>query len=268
MVQVQAQNATQNATHKAVVKDKAKVKADKKKEVVPLFTRDSYDDKCTRDFERQQCDGLSCGDAGKCRYCLVDADCHTHHYLCSPSKHGSMFDVSMPSCGREQGLNDLCLCYHKQLLPLDYADAEGIIFTFLACTLAALAGIGGGGLLVPLYVLIENFEADMASPLSSAAIMGGSVVGFAVYCTRWHEQFPAIQRPLIDYETTALLLPALLAGTIIGTVFDKVSVMGVASSDVYYCAAPTAVVHYHSDVCSAAHHHLPYRRALTDQRPH
>jgi len=50
---------------------------------------------------------------------------------------------------------------------------------------------------------------------------GGSVVGFAVYCTRWHEQFPAIQRPLIDYETTALLLPALLAGTIIGTVFDK-----------------------------------------------
>ena len=205
-----------------VAKDKAKVAHDKRKQVVPLFTRDSYQDKCTTEFERQQCDGLSCGPQDKCQYCKHNDDCHTRNYMCSLSKHGSMFDVRMPECSTQEGANNLCLCYHKQLLPLTWVDCEGILLTFGVCTLAALAGIGGGGLLVPLYVLVENFEPDMASPLSSAAIMGGSIVGYTVYSLRWHECFPAIQRPLIDYETVALLLPALLAGTIIGTIFDKV----------------------------------------------
>ena len=142
--------------------------------------------------------------------------------MCSPSRHGSMFALAMPSCGAYDGAHQGCLCYHKQLLPIDHADIMGAAFTFIASTIAALAGIGGGGLLVPLYVLIMNFEADLASPLSSAAIMGGSIVGFIIYCQRWHERYPAIQRPLIDYETIALLIPALLAGVMIGTILCKV----------------------------------------------
>merc|ERR1711865_769679 len=192
-------------------------------DVKSIFSRDSQGDNCEVEFERQQCDGLSCNpDSNTCDYCTSDSDCHTSQYQCSPSKHGSMFSLSIPGCDAESGAHQGCLCYHKQLLPIDHADIMGAAFTFIASTIAALAGIGGGGLLVPLYVLVMNFEADYASPLSSAAIMGGSMVGFIIYCQRWHERYPAIQRPLIDYETIALLIPALLAGVMIGTILCKV----------------------------------------------
>jgi uncharacterized membrane protein YfcA len=191
-------------------------------DVENIFERDSYGDNCESEFERQQCDGLYCNSAtSTCDYCTQDSDCSTRQYYCSPSKHGSMFALAMPSCGEYDGAHQGCLCYHKQLFPIDHADIYGATFTLVASTIAALAGIGGGGLLVPLYVLVMNFEADYASPLSSAAIMGGSIVGFVIYCQRWHERYPAIQRPLIDYETTALLIPALLAGVMIGTILDK-----------------------------------------------
>jgi len=191
-------------------------------DVQNIFERDSFGDSCEREFERQQCDGLHCKSDNTCDYCTADSDCSTRQYMCSPSRHGSMFALAMPSCGAYDGAHQGCLCYHKQLLPIDHADIMGAAFTFIASTIAALAGIGGGGLLVPLYVLIMNFEADLASPLSSAAIMGGSIVGFIIYCQRWHERYPAIQRPLIDYETIALLIPALLAGVMIGTILCKV----------------------------------------------
>merc|ERR1711988_759885 len=38
----------------------------------------------------------------------------------------------------------------------------------------------------------------------------------------WHPLFPAVQRPLIDYETVLIILPSLLTGTMIGTIFDKI----------------------------------------------
>jgi len=102
------------------------------------------------------------------------------------------------------------------------ADYEAMFLAFVATALAASGGIGGGGLLVPLFILVEDFEADLASPLSSATITGGAIVGYAIYCRRWHPLFPVIQRPLIDYETVLIILPSLLTGTMIGTIFDKV----------------------------------------------
>jgi len=244
----------------AVIKNKLKKKlghSNAKKhhsESIPVFSRHSYGDSCTREFERQQCDGLTCSSAegNKCAYCRTNSDCHTDNYKCSPSKHGSMFDLELSSCSPNQGANHGCLCFHKQLLPFAWSDAEAMLFTFLASIIAALAGIGGGGLLVPLYILIENFEADMASPLSSAAIMGGSMIGYSMYCRRWHERFPVIQQPLIDYETTALLLPALLMGTVFGTILDKLlplwSIIVVMLILLFVTTARTALKAYSASV--------------------
>jgi len=105
------------------------------------------------------------------------------------------------------------------------ADYETMVLAFLATALAASGGIGGGGLLVPLFVLVEDFEADLASPLSSATITGGAIVGYLMFAWRWHALFPGppeVQRPLIDYETVLIILPALLTGTMMGTLLDKI----------------------------------------------
>jgi len=181
----------------------------KKHSVFKALEPDFTGANCDPDFERQQCGHLSC-QSGKCTHCRDDIDCHSPRHRC--------FGPNMA----EECTGAKCACHHKRLFPLSSADVEAMVLGFFATALAASGGIGGGGLLVPLFILVEDFEADLASPLSSATITGGAIVGYALYCFRWHPLFPSVQRPLIDYETVLIILPSLLTGTMIGTIFDKI----------------------------------------------
>ena len=62
----------------------------------------------------------------------------------------------------------------SEVEPLTYALA------FVALFFAAGAGIGGGGLLVPLYILAGGFGSYEAVPLSNVTILGGAVANFAI----------------------------------------------------------------------------------------
>lgn len=44
--------------------------------------------------------------------------------------------------------------WHKPLFPLDATDYAGVVCAALGLILASGGGIGGGGMLVPLYVLV------------------------------------------------------------------------------------------------------------------
>ena len=46
---------------------------------------------------------------------------------------------------------------------------------FLITAMAAPVGIGGGGILVPLFIYFGNFQAHAAIPLSKATIFGVSI---------------------------------------------------------------------------------------------
>jgi hypothetical protein len=65
---------------------------------------------------------------------------------------------------------------HKDLFPLSRADVIGLVLAVVGLMLAAGGGIGGGGILVPLYVLIFRFSPKLAVPLSnvSACLAHGS----------------------------------------------------------------------------------------------
>lgn len=177
--------------------------------LVDWMQNDHMGEKCSNEFERQQCGHLYCGQNSTCQYCYADAHCHSPRYRC--------FGPGKTTC---TGKN--CECHHKNLFPMVGADFEAMGLAFVATALAASGGIGGGGLLVPLFVLVEDFEADLASPLSSATLTGGAVVGYLMLCGRWHPFFPSVERPLIDYETVLMLLPSLLTGTMMGTILDKI----------------------------------------------
>lgn len=180
------------------------------KSIVDWLAHDMQGEKCDTEFERQQCGHLYCATNSTCQYCTLDEHCHSPRYRCF-GEHKSQCEA-----------HEKCECHHKNLFPMASADVEAMVLAFVACALAASGGIGGGGLLVPLFILVEDFEADLASPLSSATITGGSIVGYIIYCTRWHPLFPTVQGPLIDYETVLIILPSLLTGTMIGTIFDKI----------------------------------------------
>ena len=100
-------------------------------------------------------------------------------------------------------------------MPLVTLDWITLLCVSLSVMAAASAGIGGGGLLVPVFLLVAQFPAPQATPLSSATISGGAIANFWTYSRRWHPKFEqGVWRPLIEYELGLLLMPALLCGTV------------------------------------------------------
>ena len=67
---------------------------------------------------------------------------------------------------------------------MDARDAAGLAVAFVATSLAAGGGIGGGGLLVPLFILVLAFTPHDATPLSSIALLGGALANLALNLRR------------------------------------------------------------------------------------
>ena len=67
---------------------------------------------------------------------------------------------------------------HSPLLPLQPSDIWGFTFASLGLILAAGGGIGGGGMLVPIYILVMGFLPKHAIPLSNVTVFGGAVANY------------------------------------------------------------------------------------------
>lgn len=89
---------------------------------------------------------------------------------------------------------------------------------FLAKALAAGGGLGGGGLLVPIFIIVAQATPSAATPLSVCSIAGGAVSNYLVYSRRRR----ADGAPLIDYGAALMILTPLLMGTMLGALGDKV----------------------------------------------
>ena len=91
------------------------------------------------------------------------------------------------------------VCKHKPLFfPFTWSDFVLAIITFLTIALAAPTGTGGGGILVPMYMIIGQFSAHSAVPLSKATILGGAVANNIINIQRRH---PFANRPVVDYDS-------------------------------------------------------------------
>uniref|UniRef100_K3W6R7 Membrane transporter protein n=1 Tax=Globisporangium ultimum (strain ATCC 200006 / CBS 805.95 / DAOM BR144) TaxID=431595 RepID=K3W6R7_GLOUD len=122
------------------------------------------------------------------------------------------------------GLKDtICrnsVCMEDKLFPLSDHEIAGSIGAFIAGVLSAGSGLGGGGLLVPLYILLMGLSSHEAIPLSKATIFGSAIASFIINVRSRHPL--SRDRPLIDYETMLMMEPMTLAGTIIGVNMNAV----------------------------------------------
>jgi uncharacterized membrane protein YfcA len=166
---------------------------------------------------------------GVCTPCQSTADCGSSSLVCTglsstPASASALWLTKLKGTGKEvNAANTGGRCEHKALFPMDQWDWITLVLVILACILAASGGIGGGGLLVPLYILVSGFAANSASPLSSATITGGGFANYYSYSTRLHPNFDkGVHKPLIDYDTALLIMPALLLGTLYGTLLNKI----------------------------------------------
>lgn len=109
-------------------------------------------------------------------------------------------------------------CVRKDLLPLSMSEVFGVLLIFLASILANATGIGGGGIFVPVLILIMGFTITEAIPLSKALILGGAIAALIVNWSRIH---PYSNISLINFPVVSLLHPMLMLGTIIGVILNR-----------------------------------------------
>lgn len=110
--------------------------------------------------------------------------------------------------------------WHKDLFPLDNTDYAGFFCGAVGLMIAAGGGIGGGGVLVPLFILIMGFHPYHAIPLSNITILGGSIANCILNLPKRH---PQADRPLIDFDLVLVMEPLTIAGAVLGSIINKIA---------------------------------------------
>ena len=100
---------------------------------------------------------------------------------------------------------------HKNLIPLNDSDMIGSLLVILGLMLAASGGIGGGGILVPLLIIVFKFNPKHAIPLSNFTILGSSVTNILMNLSKRH---PGADRPLVDWDMILVMEPLTMAGAV------------------------------------------------------
>ncbi|KUF92789.1 hypothetical protein AM588_10003786 [Phytophthora nicotianae] len=165
---------------------------------------------------------------GKCEYCRPTAhDCNGHPkdvgYVCQ------VIEVLNEATGEkeaQQGLTstgdtvDAAYCVEKNLFtPFTYNDLLTTLIAFSCTALGAGGGVGGGGLLVPMYIL-GGLNPKHAIPLSKVTIFGSAVAMYVVNCRGKHPLNR--NRPLIDFGLVGLMEPTTLIGTVFGVMLNHI----------------------------------------------
>jgi uncharacterized membrane protein YfcA len=111
------------------------------------------------------------------------------------------------------------ISHHKDLFPFDTSDYLGTLLVFFGLIIAASGGIGGGGILVPILILVFQFHPKLAIALSNFTIFGSALTNTALNFSKRH---PHADRPLVDWDIILVMEPLTAAGAIIGAYMSKV----------------------------------------------
>jgi len=110
-------------------------------------------------------------------------------------------------------------CEHKRFFPLSMTEVWGLITIAIGSALSNAGGIGGGGLLIPILLIMLGFVAHEAIPISKLMIFTGALTSFLLGFRQKHPTRKAIT---IDYNIPLILVPMLLFGTMAGVTLNKI----------------------------------------------
>jgi len=153
-------------------------------------------------------DGLVCLN-GTCEWCQTASQCKSvsSQAVCKKTQYLKITEY---------------LCLHKNLFKakVSWNDIVSFLIFFIAAGVSAGGGIGGGGIFVPILVLVGQFVTKEAVPLSNIIVSGASVANLVQNFPKRHPTFP--NRPLIDYSVALLIEPQTLGGTIVGVYLHQI----------------------------------------------
>jgi len=110
-------------------------------------------------------------------------------------------------------------CMHKGLFPLYPKEWIGTFVFSIIMLLSNVAGIGGGGVAIPLAMYFFNLSMKPAIAISSFSIACATVTR---YLYNWKEKHP--EKPnstSIDYGMATVMMPLTLIGSLIGAYIYK-----------------------------------------------
>lgn len=111
-------------------------------------------------------------------------------------------------------------CVHKRIFPITATELAGLITIIFGSALSNAGGIGGGGLLIPILLLMLKFYTHEAIPISKLMIFTGALTSFILGFRQPH---PSRRSISIDYNIPMLLVPFVLFGTMVGVTLNKVT---------------------------------------------
>lgn len=165
-------------------------------------------DGCTLPSQRVDCGDLTCNETTKqCMPCTESSQCWDKALVCIPDRDDHI---------------KKCLLQDVGGLVTEGGGALGLVasslITIVICAIAVIGGVGGGGVLSPLYSVLIGLPLVDAVAMSQAAIVGQSAFNMFLLMRRFHPAYqpPKPTRPVINYPLVCYWLPISLIGTMWG----------------------------------------------------
>ncbi|KAL2318217.1 hypothetical protein Fmac_032093 [Flemingia macrophylla] len=102
----------------------------------------------------------------------------------------------------------------------------GILIGILGAAVGSVGGVGGGGIFVPVLILIIGFDPKSAVAISKSkhlsvrCMVTGASVSAVFFC--WKQKHPTLDQPVIDYDLMLLIQPMLMLGISIGVILSVI----------------------------------------------
>ena len=110
-------------------------------------------------------------------------------------------------------------CVHKNFFPLTFFQVIEIILMVLFSAVATATGIGGGAIYSTLFMVIENFDASKAFPISNFMILFSSL---SVYLLGAKMSIDVPEHKFVDYDLVLIFCPMMLLGTKVGVILNAI----------------------------------------------
>ena len=124
--------------------------------------------------------------------CKVDDDCDPPYELCD---------------------DELGECKHKKVFPLEALEFVGSFVLGIILAFCNAAGIGGGGIVIPICLIFFRFDTTHSIALSNFNIFVASITRFIMNFRTKHPERNAV---VVNYEVVMIMLPCVLIGGLIG----------------------------------------------------
>jgi len=178
--------------------------------------------------EQPTWDDIFQGDVGFGKKCTnYDGTCTKHglvcrNRMCSPCRRSSDCPIHS-KCA--ENIQDIAVCVPQNVPPWEEAFSGSTrgywlllasLVIFVTAVLAATAGVGGGGIFVPVLIILCGKAPAQAVPVAQVMIFTGSVINLVSFITQRHPEIPHM--PVVDYNCIALLEPLLCTGVVLGVI--------------------------------------------------